>query len=588
MYAPLTEGWWHVYVHWLNEGRIPYRDFEFLLPPGYLYVLRFTILVFGEQVETLRLVGGTQVGLIGLLIHLLLKRTCGEYASAVIALITVTYIRSGPVFVSYDYHYLSMLLFLIVVWGVSLLETTKRQERILSKEWSGIGVATGIALSVKQSQGIWTLVTLVIVLVTFNLRDPRKLIYKLVWIVLGIAAIWIPILVWFQLKGVATSELLRQLSLPDRPKGSVREMFFGWIRDVLSYEQRPFGVRRAFASLSQLVQFVAWFPILATVLMWFRKRSAVLGESSSKVSLFALTTFLCGWWWSNGSNRPFHDLLLTIWSRFLQIAPIGSSLLVLILYLILRIARPPNERLHPELALVISTVAVVWACGMSAGITEIGAYLPVAVSLAFFVRLANRHSLSIALVTVLLIAALTGSWQYRMTHGFYSWWGYKTPAPLEATEEFEVGLMRGLRTAPQIKREYSRILEFLRGSPACDGEVIVFPHLASILVDSDLTPGGRLGTYWYDFASESAVRDEVSRIGKSAIKAVVILELSTSVLQMHEEMFNEGQYLAHRELLELLRRKSQELNQVVSTRVDSESVLNAWFSDCVVTSLVRD
>ena len=31
--APLTEGWWHVYARWIDQGRIPYKDFELLVPP---------------------------------------------------------------------------------------------------------------------------------------------------------------------------------------------------------------------------------------------------------------------------------------------------------------------------------------------------------------------------------------------------------------------------------------------------------------------------------------------------------------------------------------------------------------------------
>jgi len=584
LYAPLTEGWWHIYVRWLNEGRIPYRDFEFLLPPGYLYGFRFATMLFGERVEALRFVGGAQVSLIGLLLHLLLKRVCGEYTSAVIALFTVIYIRSGPVFVSYDYHYLSMVLFLAVVLGVSLVEDAENHKEASKKELIAIGVIAGFALSVKQSQGIWTVATLVCALLVYNSGNWQKLIRKLSLTALGITAFWIPVIVWFRLKGVAPLDLLHQLSLPDRPKGPVGEMFFGWIRDVLSYEQQKFGFRRAMASLSRLVQFVVWFPLLAIVLRISRNRTLSSVDSPRAVSVLILSTFAIGWWWSNGSNRPLSDQLIAIWNRFLEIAPVGSLILALLMYLIIRFTERSKRSCPNEQTLLFATIAVVWACGMSAGITEIGAYLPVAVSMALFVRFTNRHPLAIALVAVLLVSALVGSWQYRVTEGFYSWWGYKTPRPQEASVSFEAGLMRGLHTSPEIKREYTKIQDFLASSLTCEGEVLVFPHLASILIDANSLPTGRLGTYWYDFASNTAVREEALRITKSQTKAIVILELSPVVLELHEAMFNEGKELAHRELIELLRTQTREMNHVVSLQVDSGSVLNAWFSDCVITA----
>lgn len=582
LYAPLTEGWWHVYVRWLAEGRTPYRDFEFLLPPGYLFVIRLVIWVVGDRVEVLRFFGGAQIGLIGLLLHVTLKRISGGYTSAVIALVTVIYIRSGPVFVSYDYHYVSMVLFLTVVWGILELEKADTGRRYSNKAWIGIGLVSGFSLSIKQSQGFWTFATVVTALLVFNWNHPKLFIRKFSWVALGITASWTPILIWFQLQGVTSVELLRQLSLPDRPKGPMREMFFGWIHDVLLYDQQPFGARRAIASLSRLVQFVMWLPFLSMILMRFEKHPRLMERDSVRVSLLTLATFIAGLWLSNGNNRPFSDALLTIWNQFLQIAPIGSLILVLLLFSLCQLSINSRNNFKGDLFLVISAIAIVWACGMSAGITEIGAYYPVAVSLAFFVRLANRNRVAVSLVVVLFFAAVSGSWQYRMNQGFYAWWGYKTPTPQEASEVFDSGILKGLHTSPEIKREYSRIQEYLAKSSTCDGEVIVFPHLAAVLVDANLTPSGRLGTLWYDFSSQGSVKSETSRIAASSVRAIVILELSESVLQLHETMFNENREMAHRKLLEVLIGKTHSMNHVISIRIDSSSVLNAWFSDCAV------
>jgi hypothetical protein len=49
LYAPLTEGWWHVYSRWLSEGLIPYKDFNLIVPPGMPYLNWFITSIIGEN-----------------------------------------------------------------------------------------------------------------------------------------------------------------------------------------------------------------------------------------------------------------------------------------------------------------------------------------------------------------------------------------------------------------------------------------------------------------------------------------------------------------------------------------------------------
>ena len=77
-YAPFTEGWWHVYVLWLRQGRIPYKDFELLVPPGYPYILDLVSRVVGFDFLSLRAFGLALMGLIGVLIYELIRPFCGR------------------------------------------------------------------------------------------------------------------------------------------------------------------------------------------------------------------------------------------------------------------------------------------------------------------------------------------------------------------------------------------------------------------------------------------------------------------------------------------------------------------------------
>ncbi|MDD3035943.1 MAG: hypothetical protein PHO93_03410, partial [Candidatus Saccharimonadaceae bacterium] len=47
---PLAEGWYSVYAKMVKEGKIPYKDFELLYTPFYLYIITFITFVFGENI----------------------------------------------------------------------------------------------------------------------------------------------------------------------------------------------------------------------------------------------------------------------------------------------------------------------------------------------------------------------------------------------------------------------------------------------------------------------------------------------------------------------------------------------------------
>ena len=68
-----TDSWWHVYLIWMNQGRVPYRDFELLIPPGYLYLLKLITVFSGMGLYELRIVGLLLMGGIGLLVFELIR-----------------------------------------------------------------------------------------------------------------------------------------------------------------------------------------------------------------------------------------------------------------------------------------------------------------------------------------------------------------------------------------------------------------------------------------------------------------------------------------------------------------------------------
>ena len=55
--APITEGWFSTYADMILSGKVPYRDFELVLPPLYTYLVAAVNLVFGNHLIVWRIIG---------------------------------------------------------------------------------------------------------------------------------------------------------------------------------------------------------------------------------------------------------------------------------------------------------------------------------------------------------------------------------------------------------------------------------------------------------------------------------------------------------------------------------------------------
>jgi hypothetical protein len=141
--------------------------------------------------------------------------------------------------------------------------------------------------------------------------------------------------------------------------------------------------------------------------------------------------------------------------------------------------------------------------------------------------------------------------------------------------------MQGLRTSPAVRDGYSELRQYLTLARDCPGEILAYPHIPVVLLDSDLTPSGQLGQYWYDFSSTEAIKRENERLMTEPFSFIVFLELPEYVLESHEDLFNRGNSLSHRDLEATIRNRVKELNSVVTIQIGAEATLRAWVSDCV-------
>ena len=76
---PFAEGWYTYYAQLINEkGLLPYKDFEYLFSPLYIYFIAFVTRFFGYDILTLRCVGILMFAIIALGVYLFITEIVGR------------------------------------------------------------------------------------------------------------------------------------------------------------------------------------------------------------------------------------------------------------------------------------------------------------------------------------------------------------------------------------------------------------------------------------------------------------------------------------------------------------------------------
>ena len=549
-YAPFTEGWWHVYVLWLRQGRIPYKDFELLVPPGYPYILDLVSRVVGFNFLSLRAFGLALMGLIGVLIYELIRPFCGRCGGALISTTASVYLQSGTAFISYDYVYFALA---FVLGSFVLLQKALSSDsyKLLTPTLKIFlsGVLMGCALSIKQTQGIAGIsFGLFAVGLAYFLSDQRGSIRKHCLTfssgVILVITFW---MCWALIKGVNIGVMMSQIFPRNGTKGSTLEILFGTERDV--FLSPNFGI---FLLVRQMLPYIFFIWVLRkfsfpTILnpnwkTFDKSLSRIIFVGFGSLMVLVMTT------------RPERYPLIMILAnnvrrRFDPSLTVGPRLVCICLLIFVLVKRP--SWYVSGIPLLAAAFATWWACGMSAGITEIGAAIPLATALVFALYFARQHLLA-KLTVAILCCALIATWTQAKLDQPYSWWGYTVARDTLMVSDTK--MTSGLSIATSQLNALHGIVGAIESVSKCMGEVVVYPHMPIFQLESDSLPTGRLGNYWYDFSSKEGIRDEKSRLESVNVKALVIVDLPKSVIKLHEWLFNAELPLPQRDLLNYLER----------------------------------
>lgn len=577
---PFAEGWYTYFAKCIQNGLLPYRDFEYLYPPVYIYTVALITRIFGYDILVLRRIGILFFALITLGVYLSAVTVVGKRRSYIALIATgaaVFYLQSEVVQTFYDYVRL-----MDVFSAFSLFLLLKAVKSMINKEpyrksLVGCGVLLGVFINIKQNIGlIFFVYALILVLYTglWCRHDRRALLRDAARMLLPVLAITALILAALAASGSLSAYLSMTTGAAAGAKGGISAILFGWL-----FNNRTAFLHAAPVALILLAITVGPYLLGRFVAPPPSEPSGVQQSKAAQVSTLLALVFsllcLVGFFLLMLSRgfavwlMPTH--FLSTYAIFLAVTPIFAVLGIRGILDIVR-GRQSLGDLFLLFALSGAYFAISFGCGNSGGLAEGQAtfgvlFLAIALLLLceYFYN-ACRDSgawrlgthIAKGTVTALCLVLTLQSAAKKMVYP-YNWWGMDEADYWQAREESALVLLRGLYLSPETRTVYEDICRIIEESTPVGAPIFCFPQIPVFYNLTDRPdPGTFTKVQWFDVASDAAVRADIERLRQSPPAAILIYNTSEYAYLAHENAFRGGNRSATREMRDFLYRLAAE------------------------------
>lgn len=541
---PFAEGWYTYYAKCVNEGQMPYRDFEYLYSPIYINFMAVFARIFGYDIIVLRRLGILFFALIALGLYLCVTTIVGKkraWIALVASVSAVFYLQSEVVQTFYDYVRLMDVFAAFSL--LFLLKTVKAMtEKTDYRKYVAIfGLLSSVFINIKQNIGLIFFVYAVILFVYVSIwcRNNWKTVLKdLLFIFVPFAAVMLAVNLPLVITG-AFSDYISMTGLSAAgAKGGMVAILFGWIVNNMGAFRSGLPI-----SLAILAVIVGLFFFRR----WLGKHKNIdeapntdgwLGLAFAGLTLIGLVVLR----FSRGfANLILPNHFLSPYVLFLVVFPLFVTMGVW--GIVDMIKRNDSMREYMLMfALAGAYFAISYGCGNSGGLAEGQASFGIAFVVTALLLLLDRSYMRIARGAVVAVCILL-TLQFaskKMVHP-YNWWGMDESDYWSNTETMDIPLLDGIKVSPETKAVYEGIYNAVVENTSPDDTIFCFPQIPLFynLCDRD-DPGTFTKVQWFDVASDKAVLADIEVLKENPPKAIIIYNTSDYAYQSHENAFRNG------------------------------------------------
>ncbi|MBP3505524.1 MAG: glycosyltransferase family 39 protein [Lachnospiraceae bacterium] len=537
---PAAEGWYSAYARLINEGQLPYKDFELLFTPLYAYIIAFITRLFGYDIFVLRVVGVILFAILATLFYVIYTKLFKSvYIGCITAILSAFYMQSEIVQIFYDYiRFFDLCVLTTAVCLLVYLEERFKKKQALNLSLLVAGFFSGCGFLIRQNSGAIVIAFMIVFLIgMLIIYSPKKM--QVIHLIQYIISVGVPIAVCgilMQSHGMLDIFLSSTTSSAIAAKGGMMTVLFAWIPRVMTYCASAAGM-------------IALLGIIIVVNVVLKKRFGLdekaLAYQRISLLLFASSVFV-------GLFVCYKVARLTRAFACLKDVsiPFVSFVLVCGMFVFELIQVIWNRKTDSErnlwnlkfMALLGLAFAVNYGSGTSASLSEGQTALNVGLILGIILYLAQHKYGKPIQITAILIAfsmvMTTASFKYETP---YSWWNLKEGDLREATQELNVPNVSHIRVSAETKTAIEGIVNDIQDNTEEGDSIFVFPHAPIFYVMTDRWPVTYSLVQWFDVASDETLEKDMNTLEENMPKVIVHIEVPEEAVTAHEESFRSGE-----------------------------------------------
>ena len=541
---PVSEGWYSNYAKLINEGKIPYKDFECLFPPLYMYIIAFITKIFGYKLIVLRLIGIIIFVSIGLMTYLIFTQVFSAFPSVVATITSCLYLQSEAAQVYYDYiRFMDLSIYISIFFLLKFIRQY-RFNRNKIKKWNTFifiaGFFGSVSMLFKQSSGtIYLLYCIVFLLIFAALYTKRLGLYNWICYMLG-AIIPILLLIIYLLYTQTYDNFWKMIfvdALSAKGGGqnsSIFTLLFGWIgrsREIFVQELVP----------------IIMLLIIIGIIIFLHSKSSSQKTTNMFIPMFLFSTIMVlGIGFCFLSPQACSYFAGKFDANFLFVVFSVESILFIV-SLILLLVLKKDIIIYFSLSSIIFVIG--YAVTTSGGLSESQSALALGFIFATLLHFCTFKYGTIIkipfLILALMIGLSSGARKYITT---YSWWGLTEASLWDNIYETNISALDGIFVSANSKNVLEGIVQNIDNNTLPTDEIFCFPHIPIFYVLSDRSSGTFTQVQWFDVASSESINKDILYLSQNIPKIIVKCNFPEYVKENHELMFNNNKISSTRKL----------------------------------------
>lgn len=554
---PYAEGWYTYYSQCMAQGAVPYKDFEYLFPPVYIYLIYAFTQIFGYKIIALRLFGVLLFALIALGVFLTVCTITGKdkaWIAFVSSCTAVFYFQSEVVQVFYDYVRVMDLFAIFATLFLIRAVKNIRQNQPAKVNLILCGICSVLVGCLKQNMGALYIAYTLVLLVFVGLycrQNLKQIARHLVTYILPIVVGLLLVVGLLAVNGALTSFLSMTTTDALDAKGGLLAIMFNWIPNNFDQFVRLFP--QACLILLGLILLFAWDR--------YQEKNHENGAVWQAVNplyafVFAAAVLVLLFVFSFAESVADFFSPSAAFSPYLLFLVGFTAFVAMGVWILVQIIRKKQDADSYLLLFALSGVyvAISYGCGNSGGLAEGQATTGIAFLTAAALLWASHHwqaALRIAITCGCALLVLQSAAKKMVTT--YNWWGMTEFNYWDSQEETDLPLLDGILVSEETKNVYEGIVHMVQENTSETDTIFCFPQIPIFYTLCDrMDPGTESKVQWFDVSSDGAVLSDIDVIREAQPAAIIIYDTQLSTYEAHQRLFRGNQTSSTYQMREFL------------------------------------